>query len=77
VPDQGDNTSIRRGLGFGVAVLGKSVREVLEAAALPVKAYLPGKPRSRVNREQKGSGIAPSACKKGFLRAGHGMASKK
>jgi hypothetical protein len=52
--DKGDNAGIRGGLVFGVTVLGKGIGEVLEAAALPVKAYLPGKPGSRVNREQEG-----------------------
>jgi hypothetical protein len=77
VPDKGDNAGIRRGLVFRVAVLGKGIGEVLEATALPVKAYLPGKPGSRVNREQEGLRIVPSARKEGFLRSGYSKASKK
>jgi hypothetical protein len=54
VPDKGNNTGVRRGLIFRVTVLNKGIREVLEAAALPVKTYLPGKPGNRINRKQEG-----------------------
>jgi hypothetical protein len=49
VLDKGDD--IGHGLVFRVTVLGKGIGEVLEAATLPVKTYLPGKPGSRANRK--------------------------
>ena len=51
VPDKGDNAGIGGGLVFRITVSGKGIGEILEAAALPVKAYFPGKPGSRVNQE--------------------------